>query len=213
MKKLLLFALACSICEFGYAQTAWQLKKNRDGINIYTREIEGSRIKQVKVTCVVEATLSQLTALLMDAPAHTRWVYNTKESYLIRQVAGHHQVYYSQTSLPWPMTNRDVVVDMTLSQDPVTKILQVDGHSVGAILPEKKGIVRVPMSQVNWTVTPRADHGLDVVYIAQADPGGTMPAWLINAFITKGPLETFIKLRELVKEDTYNKVQYAFIKN
>jgi hypothetical protein len=31
------------------------------------------------------------------------------------------------------------------------------------------------------------------------DPAGSLPNWMVNLFITKGPYETFVKLREEVK--------------
>ena len=111
------------------------------------------------------------------------------------------------------MGNRDVVVELNISQDPATKIMEVTGVSVDGIVPEKKGIIRVPMSQVKWIVTPNPAGGVYIEYTAQADPSGSMPAWLANAFVTKGPYETFLKLKKVMKEGAYRRVQFASIRD
>jgi hypothetical protein len=54
---------------------------------------------------------------------------------------------------------------------------------------------------------------LKVEYIAQADPGGDVPPWIANMFITKGPLETFRQLRKALATDTYKHASLAYIAN
>lgn len=214
MRRLIVCTLFGLLATGAYCQESWKLKREQDGIRVFTTSVDGSSLKKVKVACTIDATLSQLVALLMDASAHEQWVYNTRHSYLVRQADARHQRYYSETSLPWPMANRDVVVDMVVEQDPLTKAVKVYAHSTtDDNLPAKKGIVRVPMTQVNWSITPAGAHSLQVEYTAQADPGGSIPSWLVNAFLTKGPMESFLKLRELVKTAPYEKSQYAFIQN
>lgn len=198
---------------FCYAQEPWELRKDQNGIKVYTRSVEGADVKEVKVTLSLAASFTELAALLMDASAHEQWVYNTRRSYVVQQVHQQRQIYYSETKLPWPMGNRDVVAELIISQDAITKVMIVTCVSVDGIVPEKKGIVRVPMSQVKWIVTPNAEGGVDIEYTAQADPAGSMPAWLANAFITKGPYETFLKLKEVIKQGRYRGVQFASIRN
>jgi hypothetical protein len=38
------------------------------------------------------------------------------------------------------------------------------------------------------------------VYTFETDPGGNVPAWLVNSFADKGPFESFKKLGELLKK-------------
>jgi len=41
---------------------------------------------------------------------------------------------------------------------------------------------------------------ISIVYTFEADPGGNLPAWLVNSFADKGPYESFKKLAELLKK-------------
>ena len=64
-----------------------------------------------------------------------------------------------------------------------------------------------------WVITPTTEHTINVEYSLFTDPGGNMPAWLINMFITKGPLESFKKLKEQIKNPLYTLVSLTDIKD
>lgn len=212
MKHVLTLLLLCTALHM-YADTKWSLKKDQEGIKVYTGAVEGTAIKAVKVECMLDATPAQLTALLLDAKAHEKWVYSTKTSYEIKTVGDGHQVYYSELSMPWPLANRDVVVELKISQHPATKVMDIHTRSIGGHVPKKKDKVRVPLSDVHWTVTPVGNNKLKVDYIAQADPGGEIPAWAVNMFSTKGPFETFVQLRKMLTQPEYKNASFSFINN
>jgi len=213
VKKIIIMLLIAGICTGLHAQTAWELKKDQDGIKVYSGSIPNSNIKAIKVTCILNATLTQLTALLVDVKAHEQWVFHSKTSYIVKQLSPDHIIAYSEISMPWPLTNRDVVTEMNISQQPATKVMSISIIAVKGNVAVSKDKVRVPMSKVNWTVTPLSNNQLSVEYVAQADPGGDIPAWVVNSFSTKGPFETFLKLKELVSSSAYQNAQFAFVKN
>ena len=59
---------------------SWELKKEDDGISVYTREVEGSAFKELKINFNVKTTLSAIIALFKDVPSYPDWVYKCKES-------------------------------------------------------------------------------------------------------------------------------------
>ena len=213
LKKVIASILICCSCIAIHAQTTWELKKDKEGIKVYTGKLPNTAIKAVRVVCTVNASISQLTALLLDAKAHSQWVYGTKTSYLVKEISPGHIIYYSEATVPWPFTNRDVVIELSVTQQPVTKIVYVTVNTANNYVPIAKDKVRVMMCRSNWTVTPLGDNRLNIEYIAQADPGGSVPDWVTNLFCTKGPFETFKKLRELVASPVYRRTQYAFVKD
>lgn len=211
-KLILIFIfLSTALPLWSSAQAAWTLKKDKDAIKVYTRDAENSAFKSVKVTCTIPGTLSQLTALLLDVSAHERWVYSTKSSYLVQQVTKNRQIYYSELDLPWPLANREIVVVMNIVQDAVSKVLSVNIDNAENKIPVKSGTVRVPASSVRWKVTPLKGALLSIEYFGQADPGGSVPGWVANPFTTKGPFETFKRLRQLITSPAYAKASFDFI--
>lgn len=196
---LCLLLMLC-LASFGSkAQTNWELKKDAEGIKVYTAAKAGSDIKAIKVLCTLNATADQLIAYLTDAKAHEQWVYSTKQSYLVKRVSEGHQIYYSEITMPWPLSNRDVVVDLKIVKNS-NNVITVKASAIDGYVPKDKKKVRISFSDVNWIVTPAGTNTLKVEYVAQADPGGNIPTWVSNMFITKGPFETFKLLRKALKD-------------
>jgi hypothetical protein len=50
-----------------------------------------------------------------------------------------------------------------------------------------------------------------VEYTLHLDAGGSVPAWLLNMFITQGPTESFIKLKAQLQKPVYKNVKLAYI--
>lgn len=192
------------------AQFKWQLKKDENGVKVYTSGTENSNFKSIKVECVLKATQSQLVAFLLDISRQHDWVYGTKTSQLLKIIRPNELIFYSEVSVPWPATNRDYIAHFTINQvSPL--LLTIDSHAEPGLLPVKPGLVRVQKSIAHWEVTTIAG-GLQIVYTLQFDPGGSVPAWLINMFITKGPLQTFEKLKEKAVGPEYQNTRIDFIK-
>lgn len=189
---------------------SWVLKEEVDGIKVYTRKVENSDIKAIKVECSIEATLSQLTAVLLDIPASNEWVYSTKFCRVQETISNSELIYHSEIDVPWPASNRDFIVRIKLEQDSITKTLTVDGENLPHYLQEQKDVVRIMHTESNWTVTPRNKY-LDIVFTLHVHPGGSIPAWLINLFATRGPLETFQNLKRQVNKPEYKKASFLFL--
>jgi hypothetical protein len=41
---------------------------------------------------------------------------------------------------------------------------------------------------------------LSITFIVYAEPGGNVPAWVVNMFLNKGPYESFKKLAGILKQ-------------
>jgi len=198
---------------FGYralAQYNWQLRKNEDGIKVYTSSTPNSNFKAIKVECPIKASQSQLVAFLLDIAKQSEWVYGTKKSEVMQILHPNELIFYSEISVPWPCTNRDYIAHFTVTQVS-PQLLTIDSHAEPGLQPPKAGLVRVQKSMAHWEVTTTST-GLFVVYTLQFDPGGSVPAWLINMFVTKGPLQTFSNLREQVMKPQYQNAHFDFIK-
>jgi hypothetical protein len=208
MKYTLLLA---TLLVFPQPQQGWVLKNKTDNILIYTRDEPGSRFDAIRVTCELTATLSQFVSVIMDVNAGAEWVYSTKSSVLLKQVSPSELFYYSEVNLPWPITNRDFIAHLTVSQDPISHVVTIKGPTVNHYLPEKKNIVRVAHSEGLWVITPLPGHKVSVEYTLITDPGGSLPAWMVNLFATKGPLESFKKLAIQLRKPVYASAHLPFI--
>src|SRR5690349_20803482 len=198
------------LVSFSLAGQSWELKDEEEGIKVYTRDVENSDIKAVKVECTIEATLSQLTAVLLDIPASDEWIYATKFCRVQKTISPQELIYHSEIDVPWPASNRDFIVRVKLEQDSITKKLTVDGENLPHYIKEQEDVVRIMHTKSNWTVTPRNKY-LDIVFTLHVHPGGSIPPWLINLFATRGPLETFRNLRSQINKPEYKAASFLFL--
>ncbi len=211
MRQLIATLLLMLVCMGAHAQPNWSLKKDEDGIKVFTSTTDNSSIKAIKVECTMAATPSQLVAYLLDIDKQPEWVYNTKSSTLLTKVKDNELIFYSVTEVPWPCTNRDYIAHFTINQVAPDHIV-IDSKAEPDRLPRKDGIVRVKSSIAHWDITTTGPNTLNIVYTVQFDPGGAIPAWLINLFLTKGPYHTFEKLREGANKPAYQNAHVSFIK-
>jgi len=209
------FIVLFFMLNIGYAsaQNDWKLSTEKEGIKVYTVKVPDSKIKAIKVECELNASVSQLVAVLMDVNTAPDWVYHVKSAKLVKQVSPAELYYYSEVSLPWPAANRDFVAHLTVSQNPDTKVVTIDGPAVPGFVPVKKGIVRIDNSVGKWVITPLGADKINVEYSIHVDPGGSLPAWLVNIFATDAPLQIFRNLKVQLQKPTYKNSALAFVEN
>jgi hypothetical protein len=188
-----------AILNTAFSQVEWELTKEQNGIKVYTAKDATSKFKDIKVEAVFSGSIQKLADILINVARTKTWVYGTKESYVIKRINPNEILYYSETALPWPVSNRDVPIKMELNMDPKNNTLKVSASGIPNAIPEKKGIVRIPYFSAYWDVKSDGRNKLNVTYILKMDPGGSVPAGVTNMFITKGPYETFSKLGEMLK--------------
>lgn len=121
--------------------------------------------------------------------------------------------YYSEVAVPWPAQNRDYICHIVVKQDDKTKVITIDAPCINAMVPEKDNIVRITHSVGKWIIYPAENNTIKVYYELEVDPAGAVPAWLVNMFATKGPLEIFQKLKLQVQKPVYKDVKLSYIEN
>ena len=208
----LLFALCINAAP---AQTTdnWTLKKDNDGVRIYTADYKNSKIKALKVECEFDATPTAATAAVMDIKNSKQWIYSTETAYVVKRVSPSDIYYYTLIKMPLTVSNRDYVGYLVVHQDPKTKVVTIIGSCVEGFVPRKKDAVRVLNSPAKWVLTPQSTNRVKVVYTLHADPGGSIPAALVNMFTTKAPSETFQKLKTELKKPMYKHAKLVYVKD
>ncbi|MBI5372077.1 MAG: START domain-containing protein [Sphingobacteriales bacterium] len=196
MKWLLFFACSALFCHSVMAQYNWKLEKDKNGIKVYLSGVKGSSFKAAKVECNITGTYNKLIALLTNVPHFTDWIYHNKLSRVLKRISPYDFIYYTETSMPWPMSNRDAVIHVQIRTDSLPRFMTITGTGEPRYIPEESGKVRVPYYKAVWKVTMPTAQTLAVTYIVELDPGGSIPAWIANMFAEKGPYESFSNLEE-----------------
>ncbi|MDN3655237.1 START domain-containing protein [Ferruginibacter paludis] len=193
------------------SQDGWNLKKDKNGIKVFSKKSDKFKFDQLKVECVLDGKVSQLAAVLLDVDNQYQWVYKTNKSQLLKEMGEGDVLYYSEIACPWPFENRDLVVRMNIAQNAFNKVVTIEAKNVNDYLPAKDKLVRINYSNAQWTVTPISSGQLKVEYTIEVDPGNNVPAWLLNMFASNGPYESFVNLREKMKLAPYAEAKFSFL--
>jgi len=205
---LLLFSLLVSS---GFAQRGWKLVAESEGIKVFSQSVPDSRINALRVECEVKASAGELVAMLLDVKAAEQWVFHTKSCDLLKKVSPSELYYYSEVSMPWPLANRDFVAHIRVSQDKTTKVVTVDAPAVPGFVAHKEDIVRISHAKGLWTIKPFSKDKISIIYTLQVDPGGDIPAWVVNMFSAQGPLHSFRKMKLELEAGKYKNAAAGFI--
>lgn len=195
----------------GITQENWKLTGEKDGIKTFSQKTGDSKINAVKLEAVFQATLSLLTAVIADVSAYDGWIFNSRSTRLLKQVSPSELYYYSEVIFPWPAVNRDFVSHINISQHPVTKVVLIKATNVSGWEPVKPKLVRIEQSEGVWILTALSKNEVAVTYTLRVDPGGDLPAWIINSFSHKGLVQTFKNLRTQVSKTSATVKKLPFI--
>lgn len=206
-----LFIMVCTSFTAGGDKDGWKLEKNEGGLAVYTRKVQGSGYKELKAITTFQSTLSGLVAFIRDIPAAPSYVYHCTNAYVVRSIGETELYYYQETVIQWPVSNRDVVIHYTMSQDKASRVLVVKSEDAKGMIKEFDGKVRIPELRGAWTFTPQKNGTVAGEYILYVHPGESIPDWLANLFLVDGPFKTIQQMRTLVKQPKYQTKKFKFI--
>lgn len=204
-----IFFCLLTVASFNIAaQRVWTLKKDADSVKVYTSHTEESAFKSIKAIFTVNTTMSQLASMVWNVDGYDQWQYNTIVCKVLKKINDREMIYYAEIEAPWPVSNRDMVVRLKITQDENTKVMTIDTVSEPTFIPDEEDLVRVPMSKAQWIVTPLGKNKLKVEYTILIDPGGSVPAWMVNMVCVDAPYQSFTKLRNQIKTQTTKLLPY-----
>lgn len=192
-------------------ESNWERVKNSSGIEIYTRPVTGSSIKEFRAVTVVQGSISSVLAMLDDTASYPRWMYRCTEAQILFKKDMYERVTYTVTSSPWPVDPRDIAVKSVISQNKKTFAVTVSLNGLPGYIPAKSGKVR--MTRVNgcWMLEPMGNGRVRVTYRLHSEPGGTVPDSLVNSSLVDIPYNTLYNMQKLVLQSPYKEAKYKEI--
>lgn len=178
------------------AEGGWKPVAEEDGIVVTSRPSEHSPLPIFRGVGVVDAPLLAVLAVVTDAERHHEWIFSCSASALVAQTSEATGVVYNRTDTPWPVPDRDVVLD--------SRVELVDGERevivrFSAIAhperPPQDGVVRMTYLEGHYHLWAEGDAHTRVEYQVDSDPGGSLPTWLATRGTRDMPLETLRALR------------------
>ncbi|MCD4729559.1 MAG: START domain-containing protein [Bacteroidales bacterium] len=210
MKQFIVFIIGFSSFINLNAQVDWELKKEEDGIKVYLREVEGSKIQEYKAEAILDGKVSSYIAVMKDVNSYKELYNHTKEVRLINENDTFH-VHYLATNTPWPIKDRDAVYSSTYSQYYDTKLVRIDMKIETGYEDENDDYVRMEKADGFWLFYQIEPNKVEVTYQMHAEPGGSIPNWVINMFLVDTPIEDIKMLQERAQLEKYSNQKFDFL--
>lgn len=193
--RVFLLLLSALLISCSMAAQSWEFIKEKDGIKLYTRKSTGNSLKSYKGVTDVKAPAEKVFALIEDVNNTDWWDKNLNQIKVLHYEKNKRAQYYLVYDLPWPVTDRDLCVDVTVTIDPVTGVRKVIAGPLLGCVPECEEMIRIQDYHQTWTVTPAGPEQCHVVLEGYVDPAGSIPDWIVNMIIVDSPIKAMSEVR------------------
>lgn len=203
--------LSLLLCFPAFGQS-WELKLDKEGIRVYTRAVAASAIKEFKGEVTVKSNMSSLLAVIDSIVEYPKWMYECTYAERVKKINRESGYTYTVIHSPWPLSDRDLYTYYKVSQDTSSLVITVAMNGVKDYRPVKKDIVRIPAMKGFWQLVPLGKGITRVVYQVHCESGGSVPASIVNAYITDTPYYNLLNLRKIVESPLHPKKILAGVK-
>ncbi|XP_078062086.1 START domain-containing protein 10-like [Mustelus asterias] len=163
------------------SESGWTMKYNKPGITVWIQMMEEDKSShKIKCRMVCKDVSSEiLYDVLHDAEYRRKWDENMVETFDIGKLTVNADVGYYAWRCPKPLKNRDVVT--LRSWLPMGNDYIIMNYSVKhSKHPPKKERVRAVSIQTGYLVETNSANSCNLTYLAQVDPKGSLPKWVVN---------------------------------
>lgn len=179
----------CMLLLMGVAAaqaTDWQLKKEKDGIRVYNKQKEGTQLYMYKVVAAVKARPEVVYRQVVDFADNLKHMELVDSIRFLNHQPDERYTNYMRMNMPWPVKNRDMVVEMAVTR--TEKGYYLESRVLTDYLPANQGIIRIEDFYESWTIETSATPGeSQIVVSGWVDPGGSIPAWVLKLASVNAP--------------------------
>jgi hypothetical protein len=198
-KSVLFFSvLLCSTMINAADESGWRLDRDKDGIKIYSREVPGSPVREMRGTVEINSGIKNLESMIGNVEERKKWDEFCRE--IRHETIGEDKnLIYVHVGAPWPASDRDMLSHREIVKNPANGEITITEFVTKGLMPERKGIVRITEGTTLSRLIPVNEKLTRLEFQYHMEPGGPVPAWLINQFAVDGPYKTLQRMRESVE--------------
>lgn len=209
----LLFGLmfpAMASAEIPLDAPDWRLHFDKDNIQIYTRKQDNSAFAAFKAVAVLNSPIENIMAVMANPHSCVEWVHGCVESWGFDEISFTKRYAYSVNDLPWPVKDRDYVLEINTQNDPESGTIEMRMFAVADKLPKKSEFVRVNVAETHYIFRPIPEGKTEMIWLQHTDPGGAIPGWLVNSLIVDIPVKSMKTLESVANSSKYSNFQIVY---
>jgi hypothetical protein len=178
-----------------HGQSAWELKKDENGVKVYVRSVVNQPMKESRATAQFSSSPEAVLNLILDYAHYGGWVPRVISAREVERSSDTEIISYSLNDSPWPVSDRDLVLRNTIKRGADGSIT-LTMKAISGKVPTKSGVVRMTFYEGFYQITPKGNGQVEVVYQALLDPAGSIPAWMANMAVVDTPYDLLIGMRK-----------------
>ncbi len=199
-KLIFAFLVVCGGSAAAADEVKWEWVGEKDGIRVWQHEIPGSDMPGFRGQTFIKASIDEILKVMLDWKRHPEWMYGCKESRPLKVFSDTHGIMYARVEGPWPVWDRDMVVDTVIERSADQHYLQVTFKNVNSDLhPVPHHVVRLPKLLGFYKLWQLEPKNTKILYQVESDAGGSLPRWLVLFAARALPYETLNALRKRVE--------------
>ena len=206
-------ALGLAFAPAAHANSGqWEEVFEEAGIKVWQRSIPGQSLVEFRGRGVIPSSYKQILAVLADHKRKQEWMESCVGNRRVRVHGPGKVVMYNRTGSTVPLvSDRDVVMESNVDIWADRRQITVDIWAVeDPDAPPVDGVVRMPDLKASWVLRALSPERTEVTYNVRADPGGSIPHWVVNMVAKKIPFKTLRNLRKQVDKPGYEE-EVAFV--
>ncbi len=177
----------------------WQLEYSKHGITAYTRKVDHSKYVEYKIEITTKGNLDNAVNILTDIDRYST-LYPYLKSYEVISDKDNHQDFDILLNIktPFPVKNRIGVYNNKVNRISNSEVI-ISISQKSEEIPEDTKAVKIVDCYGSWKLKQLDADTLHITHQFFADPGGSIPAWIINQFVLKHPVKTVKTLAKLLQ--------------
>ncbi len=196
--------LGAATAAKGPAKVPWITASDDGTTRIVYRDIQSANAREVRATTDLKATPEAVWKVVKDFAHEAEFMPYLVQVKKLGPCAGG-TVYYERVSPPI-ISDRDYTVCVKLVADEKTQRFERSWTLANDRGPKPvDGVVRVPVNDGSYQVSPDGKGGTRLVYTVLTNPGGSVPAWIAKRASTSTVPDLFDAIRHRVRDPRWTK--------
>jgi len=172
--------------------TDWVLKKNKNQIKVYLRNLDYNS-QQYCAETIVEADINLVSSHILDFNNSFKWMYKLKSSEILSKESDSLFYVYFIVKMNWPLKNRDLVSDVIVSKTENEIIIEL--NSVPGHMEINPNFERIKDTKSVWKLEYLTKNKTKVSLQSYAVIEG-IPTFISDFFILESPLYSLNNLKD-----------------
>jgi hypothetical protein len=159
----------------------WRFVYEADDITVHKRIKEDTVFMEFKSTGILRGEISDYLSVILDTEIMPDWAPQCIAAQNVKSINDSETIIYVACNGVWPVADRDYVAKRTITSNPERPNIRVNTEfTKSPDAPYIKSRVHIPYLQC-CRILKRINSSLTHVELrACVDPGGWLPAWLVN---------------------------------